>query len=514
MDSDFFIPGGLFEDDESMQSMSGINPGAREFRPTEPEPRARRAQSADAPPPAFAGGGLLSPSQLGAAAAAPRGAGPPGLDPRRPRLGSASGAPGAGLGDRGDAWRHHNERMTTAAAAAAAALRALAEEDAKGRALATSSAASWDAAPAAWSAPAAPAPGLEARRDRRPGPPARPAAPPPPPSPPRAPAAPAAAAPPPHVVPSPPPPPSFRARARAAAAPRPRPLVLDAVDAVDAVDAGDAGDAAPRRVPAPAPRAPRPAPRAAPARPARPPSPPPRALAAPPGLHLDAARRVREPSPSRAPPAPPAPAPPPRWLVAAGRAAAAARDPRALAARAWACVVAVHAAALAEARGAPATGLRLLAPFLIWGADRAVLVEAGPYWAPAALWAALVFGDLDRRGAEKDRARRRRRRVPGARPAEPGADTARLPYPLAAAARLVAPAALFVAAAGARCALLQLDANEALVLAYALVLARRRPPRAAPYVAWALHVLARGAFGPSRALAWAQAVSALATLRD
>ena len=62
MDSDFFIPGGLFEDDESMQSMSGINPGAREFRPTEPEPRARRAQSADAPPPAFAGGGLLSPS--------------------------------------------------------------------------------------------------------------------------------------------------------------------------------------------------------------------------------------------------------------------------------------------------------------------------------------------------------------------------------------------------------------------------------------------------------------------
>ena len=70
MDSDFFIPGGLFEDDESMQSMSGINPGAREFRPTEPEPRARRAQSADAPPPAFAGGGLLSPSQLGAAAAA------------------------------------------------------------------------------------------------------------------------------------------------------------------------------------------------------------------------------------------------------------------------------------------------------------------------------------------------------------------------------------------------------------------------------------------------------------
>ena len=75
-------------------------------------------------------------------------------------------------------------------------------------------------------------------------------------------------------------------------------------------------------------------------------------------------------------------------------------------------------------------------------------------------------------------------------------------------------AALFVAAAGARCALLQLDANEALVLAYALVLARRRPPRAAPYVAWALHVLARGAFGPSRALAWAQAVSALATLRD
>jgi hypothetical protein len=33
-------------------------------------------------------------------------------------------------------------------------------------------------------------------------------------------------------------------------------------------------------------------------------------------------------------------------------------------------------------------------------------------------------------------------------------------------------------------------------------------------VAWALHVLARGAFGPSRALAWAQAVSALATLRD
>ena len=120
MDSDFFIPGGLFEDDESMQSMSGINPGAREFRPTEPEPRARRAQSADAPPPAFAGGGLLSPSQLGAAAAAPRGAGPPGLDPRRPRLGSASGAPGAGLGDRGDAWRHHNERMTTAAAAAAA----------------------------------------------------------------------------------------------------------------------------------------------------------------------------------------------------------------------------------------------------------------------------------------------------------------------------------------------------------------------------------------------------------
>ena len=161
MDSDFFIPGGLFEDDESMQSMSGINPGAREFRPTEPEPRARRAQSADAPPPAFAGGGLLSPSQLGAAAAAPRGAGPPGLDPRRPRLGSASGAPGAGLGDRGDAWRHHNERMTTAAAAAAAALRALAEEDAKGRALATSSAASWDAAPAAWSAPAAPAPGLD-----------------------------------------------------------------------------------------------------------------------------------------------------------------------------------------------------------------------------------------------------------------------------------------------------------------------------------------------------------------
>ena len=46
MDSDFFIPGGLFEDDESMQSMSGINPGAREFRPTEPEPRARNCAHA------------------------------------------------------------------------------------------------------------------------------------------------------------------------------------------------------------------------------------------------------------------------------------------------------------------------------------------------------------------------------------------------------------------------------------------------------------------------------------
>ena len=51
MDSDFFIPGGLFEDDESMQSMSGINPGAREFRPTEPEPHLRtRAGSAQLSP--------------------------------------------------------------------------------------------------------------------------------------------------------------------------------------------------------------------------------------------------------------------------------------------------------------------------------------------------------------------------------------------------------------------------------------------------------------------------------
>jgi len=476
MDSDFFIPGGLFDgdDDGPMQSMSGVNPAAQEYRPTPPRPR--RALAGDPPPP-FGNGGLLSPSQLGGAA---RGAaGPPGLGPRA-ALGPAVG----------DAWRHQSER-----APAAPALRARAEEDAAGRVLGASS--SWDAPPPAWSAPA---PGLEARRDRRPGLPARQAA---PPSPPRLPAAPAAPDVPMPAVPSPPPPPSFRARARAAAAPRPRPLVLDAVGASDE----------PRRAPAPRasrpapPPAPRPAPRPAPARPVRPPSPPPRALAAPPGLGLDAGRRAREPSPPRAPPAPPAP---PRWRVAATRAAAAARDPRALAARAWACVVAVHAAALAEAQSAPATGLRLAAPFLIWGADRALLAEAGPYWAPTALWAALVFHDVDRKVSEKDRARRRRRHVPGAKPAEEGAR--RLPYAVAACAKLLAPLGLFVAAAGARCALLQLDANEALVLAYALVLARRRPACASPYLAWALHVLARAALGPSRPLAWAQAVTALAAL--